>query len=208
MTERTAGSRAGVLAAGGTCLLLGGCALLGGSSASGGAAGSVTGPTGLGAVVASARFEGRVPPTPAGPRGGGRTTDPGLTLAPPGSGSPINPPTPSPECTGELGQVPLLRPGAVPGRGSLAVSFVHPGDPRVSIYRAAAVQQLPVVPTLAPLNWKVAPSPGACAMVRLTLTGLTSGHSYVVWLDAVVTDVATGTAHEIMLGRSQPVTVA
>jgi hypothetical protein len=189
------------------CLLLGGCALLGGGAPSGGA-GSVTGPTGLGAVVASARLEGRVPPTPAGPGGGARTTGPGLTLAPPAAGSHATPATPSPECTGSLGQVPLLRPGAVPGRGSVAVSFVHPGDPRVTVYRAAAVQQLPVVPTLAPLSWQDAPSPGGCAMVRLTLGGLASGRSYVVWLDAVVTDVATGTAHEIMLGRSQPVTVA
>jgi hypothetical protein len=52
-----------------------------------------------------------------------------------------------------------------------------------STYRITAVDQQLVVGTQPPPTWKTVPAAGGCT-VTTTITGLTSGGAYIVWLDA------------------------
>jgi hypothetical protein len=76
---------------------------------------------------------------------------------------------------------PVLIPMTVePGAGSLTVSWPRQYD---SGYRITAVPQ-PLVSGEQPVHtWQTVPAGTGCT-VTATITGLTSGKPYVVWLDA------------------------
>ncbi|MBN1174020.1 MAG: fibronectin type III domain-containing protein [Micromonosporaceae bacterium] len=92
---------------------------------------------------------------------------------------------------------------AVPGAGSATVSWMDVAGGVVTEYRVAAVSQdLGSGVTPDPVWITVAPT-GRCELISATVTGLTSGGRYVLWVDAVM----TLSGREYMIGRSRGFTV-
>ena len=75
---------------------------------------------------------------------------------------------------------PLIAMTVVPGKRSLTVTWPRQYD---SNYRITAVPQPLVSGKQAAHTWQDVPAPAGCT-VTATITGLTSGKPYVVWLDA------------------------
>ncbi len=101
--------------------------------------------------------------------------------------TPAHPHSPVPEDTTcafswLAGQV--LIPLAVrPGAGSLAVSWPRVGEPPPKEFRVAAVPQTIVDGRQPEVVWKTVSAPSGCS-ASTTITGLTAGEPYIVWLDA------------------------
>jgi hypothetical protein len=98
------------------------------------------------------------------------------TLLPPVSFLPVDP-----DCAKSFTvEPPLIAMEIVPGKRSLTVTWPRQYD---SNYRITAVPQPLVSGNQAPYTWQnVAPATGCT--VTATISGLTSGKPYVVWLDA------------------------
>ncbi len=107
--------------------------------------------------------------------------------APRVSTTPAHLPSPLPEDTTcafnwLAGQV--LIPLAVrPGASSLAVSWPRVGEPPPDEFRVAAVPQTIVDGRQPEVAWKTVSATSGCS-ASTTITGLTSGEPYIVWLDA------------------------
>ena len=109
--------------------------------------------------------------SPSPSRGGTRTS-----LLPPVSFLPVDP-----ECAkGSTVAPPLIPITIVPGKGSLTATWPRQYD---SDYRITAIPQPLKSGAQAPYTWKNVPAAAGCT-VTATISGLTSGKAYVVWLDA------------------------
>jgi hypothetical protein len=151
---------------------LGACSALGVGGTATPATGTSTAPgpvSDAGWVVVAT---GSATPSPTPSR---RTGTPRPAL-PPVSFLPVDP-----ECAKNWTVDPVLIPMQIsPGRGSLTVTWPRRYG---SAYRIAAVPQPLVSGGQPAYPWKDVPAGAGCT-VRTTITGLTSGKPYVVWLDA------------------------
>jgi hypothetical protein len=167
---------------------LGGCGILRSGSATDDPSRSAsTTPSGDSWIVVSS---GSATPSPQPSLAGTRT--PAL---PPVSFLPVDP-----NCPRDLTQTEVTIPlTIVPGAGRLTVTWPRQYD---SDYRITAVKQLPLVTGTQPAYaWQPVP-PGTGCTVTATITGLTGGAPYVVWLDAPNTGYQRdGTRHPYS-GRS------
>jgi len=144
--------------------------------------------SGAGWVVSTT---GSATPSPAPSLGGGASRSPAL---PPVSFLP-----PDPGCAKQWTVDPVLIPMTVePAAGSVTVTW-----PRqyASKYRIAAVPQPLVAGNQPAYTWQDVPAASGCT-VTATISGLTSGTPYVIWLDAPNTGYERdGTRHPYS-GRS------
>jgi hypothetical protein len=114
-----------------------------------------------------------------------------------GSPSPALPPVRflpvDPECAKSWTVDPVLIPMQItPGKGALTVTWPRQYD---STYRITAVPQALVSGAQPAHTWTDVPAGTGCT-VTTTITGLTSGKPYVVWLDAPGTGTyGDGTRH-------------
>jgi hypothetical protein len=115
--------------------------------------------------------------------------------------------TPLPAPCGGYSTPQTINPGAVPGAGSAVVSWLSDSRTEVTGYRVQAVDQVLVTGAQPAPVTQTAAQPTGCVTVTATLTGLTSGHAYVFWLEEQVTDPTTGVVHLVQVGSSQPVTI-
>lgn len=97
--------------------------------------------------------------------------------------------------TDERVLIPLI---VTPGAGSLKVQWPSWYGPN---YRVAAVDQNLVTGTQPPPTW-IAVTAGTGCTVTATLTGLTPGNPYVVWLDAPNTPRRLDNSRSLYSGRS------
>jgi hypothetical protein len=105
----------------------------------------------------------------------------------------------APGCPGQAGVDPVLIPLTVtPGRGSLTVAWPHLYGPD---YRIAAVPQLLVAGGQPAPSWRTVPGGTGCT-VTTTISGLSSGKPYVVWLDAPHSGYLRDGARHTYSGRS------
>jgi hypothetical protein len=182
---------------------LGGCSLLGFGSddSSTGSAGSSGGSADAGGSPAWFWYQqGQRVASPAGPAlpalttpGAGATTVPGTVIRPSYSARP--------QCLTRLRADTMYWLNATPGVGQASVTWMSLGDPRIVEYRIASVLQNRPGGSVPPATWTTVPKPNGCQQVNATVTGLTSGNWYVLWLDVVVTTLPTG-RREPMIGRS------
>jgi len=100
--------------------------------------------------------------------------------------------------TDERVLIPLI---VTPGPGSLKVQWPSWYGPD---YRVAAVNQKLVTGTQPPPTW-VNVTAGTGCTVTATLTGLTPGNPYVVWLDAPNTPRRLDNSRSLYSGRSEVV---
>jgi hypothetical protein len=150
-------------------LVLGGCGVLG--SAEPAAPSATPVPAGGPGWLVSATGS----PTPSPRLAGGTGTR--APLLPPVS----FPPTVDPECAESFTVDPvLIAMTIVPGKRSLTATWPRQYD---SDYRITAVPQPLASGAQAAYTWKNIPAPAGCTATA-TITGLTSGKPYVVWLDA------------------------
>lgn len=167
-------------------LTLGGCAALGlGGDKSGDSSAATQG--GKSWIVVD---QGKATPSPAEPVGKATAT-PAVSLSAP---------TPDPSCTKIWPRTePVMIPVEVtPGAGSLTVAWPTQFD---SNYRVTAVlQDLVVGPQPEPV-WKDVPAGTGCSM-STTITGLTPGEAYIVWLDAPNTGRELDGTRHLYSGRS------
>ncbi|MEV0896666.1 hypothetical protein [Actinoplanes sp. NPDC049802] len=168
-----------------TSLALGGCAALG--------LGEKTAATGTAAQEGKPWLrveEGEATPSPAVKKGKATAT-PEVSLSAP---------APDPSCT-KLWQRtdPALIPVEVtPGPGSLTVDWPTQFG---SGYRVAAVPQALVTGPQPEPEWQEV-GPGKGCTMSTTLTGLTPGAAYIVWLDAPDTGRRLDGARNLYSGRS------
>lgn len=172
-------------------IALGGCGLLGLGSTTGtpGAAASATpDPGGDWLVVTS----GSATPSPVPSFSGSRT--PALP--------PVTFPPLASECAKDWTVSKVMIPvRVVPGVGKLTVSWPRQYE---SYYRITAVKQTIVSGDQPAYTWQTIPAATGCT-VTATITGLTKGTPYVVWLDAPDTGHdRDGTRHPYS-GRSEVV---
>jgi hypothetical protein len=163
-------------------------------------------------VFGSAEPAASATPDPVGGPGwlvstaGDATASPSATGGGGGSRAPLLPPVSflpvDPGCTqGSAVEEPLIPMTIVPGKGSLKVTWPRQYD---SNYRITAIPQPLVSGAQDAYIWKNVPASAGCT-VTATITGLTSGKPYVVWLDAPNTGYQTdGTRHPYS-GRSDVV---
>jgi hypothetical protein len=168
-------------------IAVGGCSALGlNSSSPGGASAGATPNAGPNWIVYAT---------------GSATPSPQVTYK--GSASPALPPVSflpiNPDCAKTWTVDPVLIPMEVtPGKGSLKVSWPRQYD---SDYRIAAVKQPLISGNQPAYKWQAVPAPSGCT-VTATITGLSSGVPYIVWLDAPHTGYERdGTRHPYS-GRS------
>jgi hypothetical protein len=72
---------------------------------------------------------------------------------------------------------------AVPGAGSFQLSWPRVGEPPPTTYRVAAVPQDLVSGQQPDPQWQTVSAPSGCSATA-TISALTAGRPYVVWLDA------------------------
>jgi hypothetical protein len=155
---------------------------------------------------------GVVPPTVSAP-----TTIAGFTPAIPRPGNfevprpapygvpPVLEPSPAP-CAG-YSTPKVNNPGAVPGAGSATLTWMADDRAEVTGYRVQAVAQTLVTGEQpAPVRQTVA-QPSGCVQVTTTMTGLTSGETYIFWLEEAVVDSTTSVTRLVQVGASSPVTI-
>lgn len=193
---------------------VGGCSLLGLGSSSGSSAGSSASTSASGKVQLPQKtvyqFGVAVSPTPI-PNGSPVRTPlaqlPSVPAFPAtGSWNPNWSPFPT-VCVGKV--MPGVRDGlaVVPGTTSAVIKFWNVGDPAIVQYQLAAVSQDLVYGTQPPWRWmNVAPKIG-CQQTSATMTGLTSGGTYVFVLHAVVQNYESVPPIEPEVGRSRPTTM-
>jgi hypothetical protein len=114
---------------------------------------------------------------------------------------------PPPATCGGYSVPKTINPGATPGRGSATVSWLADDRPEVTGYRVQAVAQTIVTGAQPEPVKQTAAQPGGCVAVSTTVTGLTSGETYVFWLEEAVVDSVTGATHLVHVGSSSPVTI-
>ena len=170
----------------GATLALGGCAALGLGADTAGES-SATAREGATWIVVD---EGKATPSPSETMGK-PTATPGVSLSVP---------APDPSCTKNWARTePVLIPVEVtPGFGSLRVEWPTQYD---SNYRVAAVPQALVYGAQPEPEWKEVP-PGTGCSVSTTLTGLTPGAAYIVWLDAPNSGREVDGTRHLYSGRS------
>lgn len=112
----------------------------------------------------------------------------------------LSAPTPDPSCTRIWPRTePVMIPVEVtPGSGSLTVEWPTQYN---SNYRVTAVLQGVVVGRQPEPVWQDVPAGTGCA-VSTTITGLTSGAAYIVWLDAPNTGRERDGTRHLYSGRS------
>ena len=132
---------------------------------------------------------GKATASPSAPGGGSRTP-----LLPPVSFLPVDP-----DCAKSFTVEPtMIAMTVVPGKRSLTATWPRQYD---SSYRITAVPQPLVSGQQAASTWQTVPAATGCT-VTATISGLTSGKPYVVWLDAPNTgSEPDGTRHPYS-GRS------
>jgi hypothetical protein len=114
---------------------------------------------------------------------------------------------PSPAPCGGYSTPKQINPGAVPGTGSATVSWMSDNRAEVTGYRVQAVAQTIVSGTQPEPVKKTAAQPSGCVEVSTTITGLTSGETYVFWLEEAVVDSTTSVTRLVQVGTSAPVTI-
>jgi hypothetical protein len=182
-----------------TPVLLAGCSALGRSTGTPGT-GVTTRPSGPSWVVIS---QGSVAPSASAGRSTATpspTPSFGFLLPLKGSRGPVTTAPPACDGTQRLGQINGLT--AVPGAGSLAVSWYNPGGSNLVSYRVTAMPQHLVAGKQSGLVWRtVTPNP-TCGMMTVSITGLTSGAPYVVSLDAVISHAGVSGTNGSTVARS------
>jgi hypothetical protein len=130
--------------------------------------------------------QGSVAPT-ATP--GGRTPSPGMSTGflPLSSASPRVTRTPAPNCTGFQRQGQINGILAVPGVGSVSMTWYNPGGSNLVSYRVTAIPQQLVTGNQPGLRWKTITPEKDCGMMTTVVTGLKKGQPYMLSMDAVVT---------------------
>lgn len=114
---------------------------------------------------------------------------------------------PAPAPCGGYSTPRIINPGAVPGTGSAVVSWMADNRTEVVGYRVQAVDQVLVTGAQPAPVTQTAAQPAGCVQVTADLTGLTSGHAYVFWLEEQTQDPTTGVVQLFQVGSSQPVTI-
>ncbi|MEV4277245.1 hypothetical protein [Actinoplanes xinjiangensis] len=167
-------------------LTLGGCAALGIGGDEGGESPAAAGEGRQWIVV----DQGRATPSPA-KTVGRPTATPAVSLSAP---------SPDPSCTRLWPRTePVMIPVEVtPGSGSLTVEWPTQYD---SNYRVTAVLQGVVAGRQPEPVWQDVPAGTGCA-VSATITGLTPGAPYIVWLDAPNTGRERDGTRHLYSGRS------
>lgn len=109
-------------------------------------------------------------------------------------------------CPGRARQGVMNGLDVVMASASASVSWPAVGDPTVRHYLLAAVPQVLVHGTQAPLRWQTVPAPGGCGSVTATVTGLTGRSAYIFWLRVVTDDRVHGGTNDTWIARSSPLT--
>ncbi|UQX86844.1 hypothetical protein M6D93_11045 [Jatrophihabitans telluris] len=131
--------------------------------------------------------------------------------APVASGSiPIAAPTAStgPSCSAQLSFHSAASVGVSVSAGVATVQWPSSYDPVIQSWRVIVVPNSPI-PTSAANALRVvtvAPTGLCMATLSATVSGLTRGHSYVFWLDAIVNNNESGGTVAHNVGHSNPVT--
>ncbi|WP_436528514.1 fibronectin type III domain-containing protein [Actinoplanes sp. HUAS TT8] len=108
-------------------------------------------------------------------------------------------------CSPMLGPATAIPVTATAGTGSMTAHWTDLSDPSVLTYRIAAIPNYG-----APTTWLTVAATHTCKTLTTTITGLSKGMNYEIWVDAVHTDTTYGTSNitrETMIGRSLAVTV-
>jgi hypothetical protein len=114
----------------------------------------------------------------------------------------------SPAPCGSYSVPKTINPGATPGTGSATVYWQADDRAEVTGYRVQAVPQT-IVPGVQPEPVKLTvDQPGGCVQVSTTVTGLTSGETYIFWLEEAVVDSISGATRLIQVGTSSPVPIS
>lgn len=100
-----------------------------------------------------------------------------------------------------------ITPTVVPGTGAATVSF--PSDPSSDVqgYRVEAVGQKLATGTQPPHVVATAAQRSGCATVTVTLGGLTSGQTYVFWVEEQQVTAGNGKTLYVHVGSSEPTVV-
>src|SRR3954471_13027005 len=98
-----------------------------------------------------------------------------------------------------------INPGAVAGAGSATVSWAAGKPTEVLGYRLQAVSQTLVTGAQPATVQQTVGQVAGCGTVTATLTGLTSGDHYVLWLEEQVQDPDSGVVRLVQVGSSDPV---
>jgi hypothetical protein len=112
-------------------------------------------------------------------------------------------------CPPPIGPATSLRLTATPGKGTIAVSWTAPPVEvsRIKRWRIAAVDTAAGVQDTA-ATWQTVKAGRTCRTVRTTLKGLTSSHTYEVWLEVVTASSAwDGSTVDRMVGRAAGIQV-
>lgn len=112
---------------------------------------------------------------------------------------------PTANCSPRLGPATGIPVAATAGTGAITARWTDLNDPSVLLYRLAAVPN-----SGSPTTWVTVAATHSCKSLSTTVTGLTKGTNYEIWLDAVHTDTTYGISNvtrETMVGRSLAVTV-
>lgn len=174
-------------------LALGGCAALG---LDGAGTGSASG-SGDGTTAAPGRpwiqvAQGKATPSPSAPTGRAATPVPSVWASMP---------TPDPGCTKLWPRTDtrvFIPVDVTVGAGSVKVEWPRQYG---SNYRVTAVPQRLVSGPQPEPSWKAVPAGTGCVMTT-TITGLTSGEPYIVWLDAPNTGREWDGTRHLYTGRS------
>ena len=114
---------------------------------------------------------------------------------------------PRPDACGGAGSPKVNNPGAVPGTGSATLTWMADARDEVTGYRVQAVAQTLVTGEQPTPPQQTVAQPSGCGQVTTTMTGLTSGETYVFWLEEAVVDPTTSVTRLVQVGASPPVTI-
>ncbi|HWS38371.1 MAG TPA: hypothetical protein VN408_37255 [Actinoplanes sp.] len=174
-------------------LALGGCAALGmDGSGTGGGSGSSGGTTAEMGQPWIRVEQGKATPSPSATTGRAATPTPSVSTAAP---------TPDPGCTKLWPRTDtrvFIPVDVTVGTGSVKVEWPRQYD---SNYRVTAVPQRLVSGPQPEPSWKAVAAGTGCVMTT-TITGLTSGAPYIVWLDAPNTGREWDGTRHLYAGRS------
>lgn len=140
------------------------------------------------------QYPGPTPPAGLPPLPGGIPV-PGVTLSY------------SPPCSGRLYRGKLDHPPAQAGAGSATTTWQSAGDPDVTGYRLTAISGDLVAGEQTALPWVDIAAPAGCSPVSGTMTGLSSGGWYRLWVTATVKTSYDRTPREVMIAESEAVKI-
>jgi hypothetical protein len=115
--------------------------------------------------------------------------------------------TPRPDPCGSPGSPRRVTPDAVAGAGSATVTWLGGDRAEVLSYRVSAVSQTLVAGAQAAPVSQVVAKPATCSELTATLTGLTPGDAYVIWMEEETRSPSTGVARMVHVGTSAPVVI-